>query len=67
MTAPNSQDKRRATYLKVKDAIVDLMQELEREPSSQIERDVMIEDSCSFILSTDNLHKMQALQKEVSF
>ncbi|ESO89800.1 hypothetical protein LOTGIDRAFT_53299, partial [Lottia gigantea] len=61
----STKDKRLSDFLTTKKDIIKLMDELEQDPETSFEKDVVLEAEDSFILSTDNLKKLLSLQQEL--
>lgn len=59
------QDRRHAEFVGIKRQIIHCMEELEQEPDTSFERDVVCEDEDAFCLSTDNIVALQQLLTQV--
>ena len=60
------QEKRFHTFLRQKKQIADLMQEMDRSPETNFEKEVLCEEDTQFTLSADNMHSLDALVAEVN-
>ncbi|XP_076120679.1 protein regulator of cytokinesis 1a isoform X1 [Alosa pseudoharengus] len=58
-------DRRHAEFVGIKRQIIFCMEELEQEPDTSFERDVVCEDEDAFCLSTDNIAALQLLLSQL--
>ena len=60
------QERRYKQFKSAKNSIVKLLDDLDQNPNSSFERDIVCEEEDSFLLSTENMKALQILKDEVS-
>ncbi|XP_050397796.1 protein regulator of cytokinesis 1 isoform X1 [Patella vulgata] len=65
-TLQAQKEKRHADFISTKKSIVKILNELEQDPDSSFQKEVVSEAEESFILSSDNLDKLKALQQQLT-